>query len=241
MCDVRPGVVDQERCDREPDAAHVATVDGPCRPCTAPGQGTPQKAWPCSLWRLAEGTATGVPRAPMSCGRDRHGRRLRCLGDRSVASTPFPVINHPGQPGSHRNPPTSAATARTSGRSDPANHHPYIHIGPPRQLGTGHPVRCGAGEERAPGRRRPGRVPPHPLPRDGGGLTDEHAGAVSARRTARSPTRRCGSGAPPPRAPGRSRARSASPSCGRRAPAPCWCRRSRRPPGARRSGAARGR
>jgi hypothetical protein len=38
--------------------AHVPTADGLCRACTTPGYGTPQKRWPCPLWRLADDART---------------------------------------------------------------------------------------------------------------------------------------------------------------------------------------
>lgn len=35
-------------------AEHVPNADGLCRACTTPGRGTPQKAWPCPMWTLAD-------------------------------------------------------------------------------------------------------------------------------------------------------------------------------------------
>ena len=35
-------------------AVHMPNHDGLCVECTTPGRGTPQTAWPCSLWTLAD-------------------------------------------------------------------------------------------------------------------------------------------------------------------------------------------
>jgi hypothetical protein len=43
-----PDVIQRLMTDHRPNR------DGLCVECTTPGRGTPQTAWPCSLWTLAD-------------------------------------------------------------------------------------------------------------------------------------------------------------------------------------------